>query len=288
MLASSGSAAISLPGKGTAPGLGFVGIMQITLVNEDDQPLLPPPTPPGEEIPVSLSSPAPNTAPKAPAKADAATTVVPEKNAVKLARIGLKVVQLDEDDYQAHRSEIDAAVQKGDVAPLSDLKSSHLFFDYPILTKAGERGVMEHVSVFPYPIAFAKDASGKITPTDFTKQYLGVRFVHFPTFTDGKINLKGDLNITSLEKWTQTEENPHKPIFHVREAPVSESFVSGQTKGFEVPGGAQMEPFDPMVVYNPDTPSNASKNPKALRRIFFFLNAQAYHEDDTKSLSVNK
>lgn len=209
----------------------------------------------------------------------ATTTVAPEKNPAEMARVALKVVQIDEDDYQTHRADIDAAVQKGDAASLSDLKSFHLLFDNPIVTKAGEQGVLEAVRVFPYPIAFAKDASGKITPTDFTKRNLGVRFVLLPTITGNQINLKGDLFITRLEGWIQTKENPHEPYFNVREAPVSESFASGQTKGFQMPGGAQMESSDPAVVSDPDNPLAASKNPKALRRIFFFLTASGFSAD---------
>jgi ankyrin repeat protein/beta-lactamase regulating signal transducer with metallopeptidase domain len=77
MLTSSGSAAISLPGKGSGPGLGFVGVMQITLANEDGQPLLPPPSPGMEDIRVSMTSTsAPLTTPSNPSKPDAPSSTV--------------------------------------------------------------------------------------------------------------------------------------------------------------------------------------------------------------------
>jgi beta-lactamase regulating signal transducer with metallopeptidase domain len=198
------------------------------------------------------------------------------KSSVVMIRIAPRIVQIDEDDYEAHRADIDKAVQRGDVTPLSTLKSYNLLSSLAVLTKSGEQGVLEAVRVLP--TAFEKEPDGTFKPTDFKRQNLGVRFVVFPTFLDGTINFKGDLNITSLERWTQTEENPHKPVFHVREAPVSELIASGQTKGFEVPGGAQMEPADPAFCFLPDKVPDASKNPKALRRIFLFLNLQAFHD----------
>jgi ankyrin repeat protein/beta-lactamase regulating signal transducer with metallopeptidase domain len=56
LLTSFGHAAISIPTKGTGPPWGAWGVLQITLINEDDQPLLPPPSPAFEEIPVTLTS----------------------------------------------------------------------------------------------------------------------------------------------------------------------------------------------------------------------------------------
>jgi len=200
-------------------------------------------------------------------------------NPAVMIRIAPKIVQIDEDEYQAHRADIDKAVQKGDVTPLSNLKSYKLLSSPPVLTQSGEQGVLEAVRVIPYSVAFGKDANGNYKPTDFKRQDIGVRFVVFPAFVNGKINFKGDLSITSLDKYTQTEQNPHQPVLHARELPVSELFESGETKGFEVPGGAQMEPADPTFYFPPDKIAEASQNPKALRRIFLFLNTQAFHED---------
>jgi beta-lactamase regulating signal transducer with metallopeptidase domain/ankyrin repeat protein len=185
---------------------------------------------------------------------ESAATVaeVTGKSSVVMIRIAPKIVQIDEDDYEAHCADIDSAVQRGDITALSTLKSYHLLSSPAVLTKSGERGVLEAVRVFPYPTAFEKEPDGTFNPTDFKRQNLGVRFVVFPTFLNGKINFKGDLNITSVGRWAQTEETPYKPVFHVREAPLSELFASGQTKGFEVPGGAQMEPADPAFCFLPD------------------------------------
>jgi len=52
VLSSSGSATLSLPANGRDPGLDFVGLVQVTLINEDGQPLLPPPSTPVKELQV--------------------------------------------------------------------------------------------------------------------------------------------------------------------------------------------------------------------------------------------
>ncbi len=55
LLTSADGAALILPGKGSEPATGFVGVMQVTLVNAEGEPLLPAPSPGVEEIPVAVS-----------------------------------------------------------------------------------------------------------------------------------------------------------------------------------------------------------------------------------------
>jgi beta-lactamase regulating signal transducer with metallopeptidase domain len=203
---------------------------------------------------------------------NSAKTIVPCVS-TNTACVALKVIQIDEPDYQAHRADIAAAVQKGDYEPLTHLQSFDLLTEPAILTKSGERGVVEAVRVLPYPVAFERDPAGKITPTEFKRQNIGVRFVLRAAIAANGIQINGDLNFTSLEGWNTLADGSTRPTFHVRKAPVSEAFSFGQTKMFEMPGGAQMEPLDPSAYYPPDKPYDDSKNPRALRRLFYVLTA---------------
>jgi ankyrin repeat protein/beta-lactamase regulating signal transducer with metallopeptidase domain len=70
ILASSGRAALVVPGHGSEPAQGFFGVVQVTLMNEDGEPLLPPPSPGVQEIKASqvdAAAPASSTAATQPA-----------------------------------------------------------------------------------------------------------------------------------------------------------------------------------------------------------------------------
>ena len=207
------------------------------------------------------------------------------KNPAVMIRLNLKVVQIDDDDYMAHRAEVDSAVLKGDTQPLLFLKSYHLVMEDPILTKSGEQGVIENVRVMPFTAAPRKDSNGNILPIENKKRNLGVRFVNTPSFSNGKVNVKGHLEVTRLSGWIPREGNYHEPFFNETLRTISDTFTPGQTRGYEATKGALIAYSDPYFYFTSDNPPASSKNSQIGRRIFFFLKAEAFH-DDGSSMTV--
>jgi beta-lactamase regulating signal transducer with metallopeptidase domain len=191
-----------------------------------------------------------------------------------MVRVAAKVVQISDADYQAHQGEIDDAAQRGDVEPLSRLKSFNLISEPAVLTKSGEQAVMEAVRVVPYPIAFKKDENGKTVPTDFARKNIGVRFVLKPTYTNGKIDITGALTVSSLQGWKKIDANASQPIFRDDGIPsVSVTLESGQTVALKTQYPAPLAD-NPTAFFGPD---DTTRQPsKELRRIFLFLTAVAY------------
>jgi type II secretory pathway component GspD/PulD (secretin) len=218
---------------------------------------------------------------------ESATAETGGKKQTAMIRIETKVVQFNEDDYQAHRSDIDAAVAQGNLAPLVALKPVNLISEPAALTKSGERAVMEAVRVFPYASVFEKEADGKIKATKFTRQDLGFRCTVLPVFHDGKIMLKGGMTITSLVKLSADPDgrNPRSLVVKTRELGVSETLRPGDTKGFEVPGDPQIGQTDSELCFLPNQNSNVSPT---LRRTFLFLNVQVEHADNTTCQPSNQ
>jgi len=200
--------------------------------------------------------------------------------ASSLVRIALTAVQLNEDDYQAHRGEVDDAVKRGDVAPLTKLSTFNLLGAPTELIKPGEQGVMEAVRVMPYPVKWDpaetvtnKDGSSvhvDPTPTDFKRQNLGIRAVEKASLTNNAIHLLSDFEVVTLAGWTSAKDKPHVPNFNRRHLLVDESFQANVAKGFHVPGGAQMEPADPEEFFHWDDTRTPKPGAKSLVRLFVF------------------
>ena len=283
ILAAAGSAAISLPGKESKPPLGFVNVLQSTLVNEEGQPLLPAPSPSVVEIPASSTDmvPAPKTTesvgpPAATETAPVTTTPdpgAPGNTPAAMVCIALKVIQIGDDDYQAHRSEIDAAVEKGNFKPLSYLKSYNLLDESSGLLESGQRAVIEKVRVVPYPIAFEKGADGIFKPTDFKRRDIGVRLPLSAVFSERKINLTGELEVTTLQAWIPAGDTTFQPVFQTRRIPlVSVALDSGQTIGLPA-SNLQADSSDPDAYFGPNDAAHQPKRSANQCRLFLFLNA---------------
>jgi len=192
-----------------------------------------------------------------------------------------KVIQIGESDYQAHQGEINAAVQKGDVAALSGLnpKSFHLIADLSGVFKIGERGVIESVRVLSFPGIDMKDSNGNLVPKDSRRANLGVRFVSKSTIANDAVQVEGHLQIRSLEGWSMEKDGIPQAHYHERELSSMMTFPSSHTWGLEVPGGAQMEPLDPKLIFGPDKTPSSSENPKTLARYFVVFNVTLYTPD---------
>lgn len=194
-----------------------------------------------------------------------------------MVKVALHIIQIGEDDYQAHRAEVNAAVEKGDYKALSNFKSFDLVSEPCALTKSGEKATLEAIRVMPFPVAFEKDSvvSGKFTATDYERRNLGTRFLISSTIKNGKnITVTGKLTQASFEGWTKLNDKVMSPTFHTCDAYIFQEMESGQTKGLRIPGiQAEVivhpEDIDPAKV----EAANESLGSKDMKRLFFFLTA---------------
>ena len=214
-----------------------------------------------------------------------ATIITTGKTSGKMVRIATKVLQISDEDYQAHRGEIDASVEKGDVEPLSRFQSFDLLNENLIFTRAGQQGTMEAIRVFPYPIKYEKDKNGKLMPTDFARKNIGVRFVSRPVVQDGKITITGSLEVTTFRGFAPQADQTSQPIFDTVGIPsVSVALNSGQAMGLQIPGLHQ-DAHDPSAVFglDPTHPSSPPARSKAPRRFFLLLTAKVMTDSELKT-----
>jgi beta-lactamase regulating signal transducer with metallopeptidase domain len=216
---------------------------------------------------------APGVAAATPASAATPNSANPYHIPTGLVRVSFKVIEIGEDDYQAHRADIEAAVQTGDPEPIIRLKSFDLLSEPAVVTKSGERGVLEAVRVFPFPIKYEKDASGKIVPTNFDHRDIGVRLPIEVIVKDGKIDINGKLEMTSFQGFIKSDEKTFSACFNTREAYYFQELQSGQTRGMEA-AGSQVQ-VDLASVPAPGHAANPTLPAPKLARLFFFLTAWA-------------
>jgi beta-lactamase regulating signal transducer with metallopeptidase domain len=187
-----------------------------------------------------------------------------------LVRVEIQVVEMSEEDYRAHRAQIDAALRKGNIDGISKLHSFDLLSEPPVLAKPGERATMELVRVFPFPVKFER-VSGKLEPLAFERRSIGVRFPLTATLKNGLIQVGGKLTLTSFEGFTQTGEKTFSPTFRSCDVYLFEEMKSGETRGILVPG-LQTNPGDDLA--DPQYGTIVSSVPKPPRRVLLFLNAR--------------
>ena len=211
----------------------------------------------------------------APAAADAA------KPQGDFVRIDAKVLQISEDDYQAHRVDIDAAMKAGNLQPVASLKSFDLISEPAVLMKSGERGVIEAVRVFPFPTQFKRDATGSLTATEFARRDIGVRFPVTATINAQKINISGELSLSTFRGWTQTGLNTFSPGIDTQDVYFNDELSSGETRGIATAGTEITDTNG-----TPATPGFVSKPPK-LVRLFLFLTATALMKDQVYAATAN-
>jgi beta-lactamase regulating signal transducer with metallopeptidase domain len=201
------------------------------------------------------------------------TTGSSDSSSNDMVRIGTKVIQISEEDYQAHRGEIDAATKKGDVEPLSHLKSFDLISEPAALIRSGEKGVIEAIRIFPYADQFQK-TNGKLVPAHFIRKNIGVRFPLAVTVEDGKIILKAELEFSALQSWVPLGQETFRPVFSDVTLPVSLSLDSGEAVGLQTKGIQMVMPQgkvpDPESIFG--TEDKTVKQPP--QRLFLFLNAK--------------
>jgi beta-lactamase regulating signal transducer with metallopeptidase domain/ankyrin repeat protein len=199
------------------------------------------------------------------------------KDARKMVRLGMKVIQLSEDDYQAHHADIEAALGKGDVEPLAKLASFHLLSDPGVLTRSGEQCVMEAIRVMPVAVKFQRDPSGKLVPTEYDRRNVGVRLPIHVSANGETIDLNGKLDLTTFQGYVSTGEKSFQPCFNASETYFVQQMPSGATRGLEV-AGTQAAVGDAESISRPDQVANPATPPQ-LARQFLFITAQLYTQD---------
>jgi hypothetical protein len=179
-------------------------------------------------------------------------------------RVDVKLVSISEDDYQAHGSDIDDALKRGDVAPLAKTKSFDLLSEPAVLIKSGENGTLEAVRVFPFPVKF-QNLNGKIAPTEFARRNIGVRLPISVVATGGKIDLTGRLEVTTFQGFVQSDDTQYEACFTTRETYFFQEVGSGQTTSVAIPG----------TEIEPSAVNGVPDRSRKLSRYFLFITAKS-------------
>ena len=188
------------------------------------------------------------------------------KNWPGFIRFQVRIMQVDDSEYLAHRAEIDAAVKRGDSAPLARLKSFDLLSEPTALVKSGESATLEAIRVLPVPVKFTRDTGGTY-PTDFERRNLGVTIPFSVEKVGDKIDVSGKLSVSTFEGWTESGSKTFSPSINTVDAYFFDELTSGQTVGLEAAGGQGHAEADlTKVGYRPMPPK--------LTRLFFFLTAE--------------
>ncbi len=183
--------------------------------------------------------------------------------------IELKIVQIDEDVYQANKAKIDSGVEKDGFALiglLNQLKGVSLLSAPSVTTKPGLKANIDIVREMPYPTEFEKPkmtsfiagpgpgASTNLdlyippTPREFETKNIGVSAEITPaligktlspqgTIIPDRIMLNGTFTVAEFEGFTQSNlEAEVTPTFNTSESHFVEAVADGELKAVWIPG----------------------------------------------------
>jgi ankyrin repeat protein len=212
-------------------------------------------------------------------------------------QIGLKLLAIDDHFYQANKAQMDAAVERGDIAYFVNLEHVSMLSTPSVTTTPGRKANIEIVREFPYPTQFepskllpnqkvAVAGSGTQTltlmvpptPREFVTRDVGVSAEITPTINDtttlapGKIVLLGKVSVCDFEGFAKSnvEGVAGMPSFNTSESNFLEQLGDGESKGVWIPGLHAEEPPAP----DKNAPPYASTNPGAsVKRMLLFVSA---------------
>jgi bla regulator protein blaR1 len=215
-------------------------------------------------------------------------------------RLELKVSEIDDDVYLAHKDEIDTALKKGGVGIitlLNNLKGVSLLSAPSVTTQPGLKATVDIVREFPYPISFnpaksfqnlpISSNSGPVTnltayapptPSEFVTKDVGISADLMPTVHDDKIDLSCSLRITDFDGFIETNQALQTPAFDIREANFLEEFGhDDEIKGALIPGLHSEEE----TVTDHDSAGKvlSEKKVAANKRLLVFLSARLVQPD---------
>ena len=156
-----------------------------------------------------------------------------------LVKIETKMVEMDEEEYAAHRDKIDDALLKGDILFLVkafDEMKSDLLSAPTVTVQNGRQVRLDITRTFNYPVAFEKDPKGQWMPSSFDHKEIGVQFELTPVWQDGKIVVSGLARTTAFEGFIQGDTGSSMPVFTTREARLFQVLKDGQSVGMLLPG----------------------------------------------------
>jgi beta-lactamase regulating signal transducer with metallopeptidase domain len=130
-----------------------------------------------------------------------------------------KVIAIDETTYLSHQKKIDAAVANSDLVSLittvNNLPGVSLLSAPSVTTQDGLKANADIVRQFPYAAKFDKDKDGKIVPSDFKTQDVGISVEAMPTLQPGNqaVTLNFKFNLTTFKGWKDLTSGGRVPIF---------------------------------------------------------------------------
>jgi bla regulator protein BlaR1 len=179
--------------------------------------------------------------------------------------IEFKLAEITEDAYQAHKTAIDSAVDKGGSALVgflnlvNNLKGVSLVSAPSVTTQPGLKANIDIVRKFPYPVSFdnalyvsQENGGPKLsippTPREFVTKDIGVSAEITPSLAEenspdhGKIILNGKFSVTDftgftkIEGFTQNGTGVGMPSFNTSETLFFEALEDKQLKAIWIPG----------------------------------------------------
>lgn len=185
-------------------------------------------------------------------------------------QIELKMLQISEEIYQQNRTLFDSAIKSQTandfLRQLNNMKGVDLVSAPKITMRSGQRGTIEIVREFPFPVAFDKDR----VPTSFETRTLGPTFEITSSENNGKIRLDGTFFYTEFLGFVENGGTaPQTPAFQTREAHFLREQASGVPSLLFVPWQKPATGLLSAV----STQENASTSPSTTERLLLFITA---------------
>jgi len=202
--------------------------------------------------------------------------------------IGMKVIEISNDDYLANKAKVDAAVEKAEIDFFNKMEGVSLLAAPIVTTLPGMKANIDIVRKYPYPIKFdpamrVSNSGGATvtvptTPTDFVTKDVGVSAEITPTINaadspdPGKIVLNGKFSVTDFDGFTKSNVlgPAEMPSFTTIESLFLEALDDHQEKGLWIPG-------EHIALQNPTAanfvPAWETTAPMIKKRYLLFVNA---------------
>lgn len=190
--------------------------------------------------------------------------------------IAVKLVEINETTYLSHQKGIDAAVAKSDLVSLinivNNLPGASLLSAPSVTTQNGFKANIEIVREMPYATKFDKDKDGKIVPSDFKTQDVGVSVEALPTLQADKqsVRLKFSCKLTDFEGWKEIPSRGREPVFGTVSIEAMERIINKQGLAVWVGGPRTTHVYLPEKDGNTE-PYTADTLPK---RMLLLINAR--------------
>jgi beta-lactamase regulating signal transducer with metallopeptidase domain len=141
----------------------------------------------------------------------------------------MSVLEMDERNYQAHRDQLDALEQKGDVTTFAQVSAAKFVARPGVSSSYGKLMVLETGAPNSSPILNGV--------ADIQNSILILKLTANPN--GGKIALNGSLNMDAVASDDRPGNTPARPTLDTKEISVNEEMLPGETKAIEAPADAK-------------------------------------------------